>query len=241
MAEAITPTDVLSNLARHIDISCVQAFHSEQDIRSLADAARAGSFVSAHVLPNWLPLLRELLAGSDTLAGGPAGFPSGGSTTSTKLAEVASLLAAGAQEVDVVVNIGRLRSMDLAYVTAELREVASFVAGAVPLRVILEVGHLTDDELRSGCDCALEAGIPWIKTGTGWSGHPPTLHHIALIAERVAGAAEIKAAGGIRELATVRAMADLGVTRFGVNATVARNLVSEAASQHSSARSREVM
>jgi deoxyribose-phosphate aldolase len=224
---------VLSALARHIDISCVQAFHDERDIRDLASAAREGGFVSAHVLPAWVPLLRELLDGSDTLAGAPAGFPSGGSMTATKIFEAQRLLAAGVQELDVVVNIGHLRSGDYAYVTAELTEVVALVNGLVPLRAILEVGYLDDDQVRAGCDCVVEAGVPWVKTGTGWSGRATQRRHVEIVAERVAGRAKIKAAGGIRDLDTVRDMSALGVTRFGMNATVARQLVAEATRAHS--------
>jgi deoxyribose-phosphate aldolase len=222
---------VLSALARHVDISCVQAFHSERDIRELASAARVGGFVSAHVLPSWVPLMRELLDGSDTLVGAPAGFPSGGSMTATKIFESQLLLAAGVQELDVVVNIGRLRSGDYAYVTAELTEVVALVDDAVPLRAILEVGHLDDDQVRAGCECVVDAGVPWVKTGTGWSGRPTERRDVEIIAECVAGRAAIKAAGGIRDLDTVRDMIALGVTRFGMNATVARQLVAQARTQ----------
>ena len=224
----MSSTTVLSDLARHIDISCVQAYHARQDIESLAEEARRGGFVAAHVLPHWVPVLRELLDGSSTLAGGPAGFPSGGSSTRTKLAEIAGLLESGAQEIDVVVNIGRLRSMDLAYVEDELAEVVRLVENAVPLRVILEVGYLTVEQIRAGCERAVDAGVPWIKTGTGWSGRPTTIDHVRIIAEQVAGRAQLKAAGGIRDLDTVRAMAELGVSRFGANAAVARELVAQA-------------
>lgn len=219
---------VLSALARHIDISCVQAFHGERDIRDLASTAREGGFVSAHVLPSWVPLMRELLDGSDTLVGAPAGFPSGGSMTATKIFEAQLLLAVGVQELDVVVNIGRLRSRDYAYVTAELTELVALVDGVVPLRAILEVGYLDDDQVRAGCDCVVKAGVPWVKTGTGWSGRPTERRHVEIIAECVAGRAAIKAAGGIRDLDTVRNMIALGVTRFGMNATVACQLVAEA-------------
>jgi len=219
---------IVANLPRHTDISCVQAFHQRPDIHELARAARAGNFVSAHVLPSWVPELKELLVGSTTLTGAPAGFPSGGSMTSTKLAEVDGLLEAGVQELDVVVNVGRLRSGDRDYVADELATVVARVEGAVPLRAILEVGYLDDDQIRAGCECAVAAGAPWIKTGTGWSGHATTVHHIEVIVEQVAGRAAIKAAGGIRDLATVTQMVSLGVTRFGMNATVARALADEA-------------
>lgn len=212
---------VLADLAAHIDISCVQAQHSRADIEELARRAIAGGFVSAHVLPGWLPDLRELLTGSAVLAGSPVGFPSGGATTATKIAEARELLDLGAQELDVVVAVGRLRSGDVAYVAEQLARVVEVVDGRVPLRAILEVGHLSDDEIRAGVDAAIAARVPWIKTGTGWSGRPTTVHHIEVIAERAAGRAALKAAGGIRDLETVTAMARLGVTRFGMNADAA--------------------
>lgn len=235
MAEAdLVP--VLARLPRYVDISCVQAFHQLSDVIELARTARAGDFASAHVLPHWVPVLKDLLAGSSTLCGAPAGFPSGGSMTSVKLAEVDGLLLAGVQELDVVVNIGRLRSGDVDYVTGELAAVVARVAGAVPLRAILEVGHLDEDEIRSGCRCAVAAGVPWVKTGTGWSGRPTTVHHVQVIADQVAGRAAIKAAGGIRDLATVAEMIRLGVTRFGMNARVASALADEAAGGDSGRR-----
>ncbi|WP_067195311.1 deoxyribose-phosphate aldolase [Microbacterium sp. XT11] len=212
---------VLADLAAHIDISCVQAQHTASDIEELAARARDGRFVSAHVLPNRLADLRALLEGSGVLAGSPVGFPSGGATTSVKVAEAQELLELGAQELDVVVPIGRLRSGEKDYVAAELAEIVAVVDGRVPLRAILEVGHLSDDDIRRGVDAAVEAGVPWIKTGTGWSGRPTTIEHVRVIAERAAGRASLKAAGGIRSIDTITAMADLGVTRFGMNAEAA--------------------
>lgn len=213
--------DVLADLAAHIDISCVQAQHSRADVEELARRAIAGRFVSAHVLPNWLPVVRELLDGAGVLAGSPVGFPSGGATTATKLDEARELLDLGAQELDVVVSIGRLRSGETDYVTRELAAVVDVVGDRVPLRAILEVGYLDDDQIRAGVDAAVSAGVPWIKTGTGWSGIPTTIEHIRVIADQAAGRASLKAAGGVRDIETVRAMAALGVTRFGMNADAA--------------------
>lgn len=214
----------LAQLPRFVDISCVQAFHSRDDIDQLAQEARGMNFVSAHVLPSWVPYLRERLEGSQTLVGSPVGFPAGGVSTATKVFEARQLLDDGAQELDVVVNIGRLRSGEVGYVTTELAEVAAVVNDAVPLRVILEVGHLSEKEIRLGCDCAVEAGIGWVKTATGWTGVPSTVEHVRIIANQLAGRAQVKAAGGVRDLQTVQAMADLGVTRFGMNVLVAKQL-----------------
>ena len=107
-------------LAQMIDISAVQAFHTEDDIRSLANLALKSGFIAAHALPHFVPLLRSLIpVGSSTLVGGPIGFPSGGHTTMIKLAEARSLVEAGADELDMMINLGRLKSGDLA--TSETR------------------------------------------------------------------------------------------------------------------------
>ncbi|GAA5066302.1 deoxyribose-phosphate aldolase [Thermocatellispora tengchongensis] len=209
------------SLARRVDISCVQAHHSLADVTELARLAREHDFVSAHVLPQWLGTLAGMLAGSRTLAGAPVGFPSGGATTRTKLAEAGELLEAGAGELDVVIAVGRLRSGDSEYVRRELAQVVALVDGAVPLRAIIEVGHLDDREIGEATRAAVDAGVPWVKTGTGWSGVPTTEHHVRLIAEAARGRAGIKAAGGIRDVATIRAMEALGVARFGMNARAA--------------------
>lgn len=221
----------LARLPRFVDISCVQAHHGQADIERLAERAREGDFVSAHVLPSWISFARRLLDGSNTLVGGPAGFPSGGSLPEVKLREAQSLLDAGAQEIDVVVNIGRLRSGLYDDITRELAPVVEAVDGAVPLRAILEVGHLDDEQIVQGARAAVRAGMRWVKSGTGWSGRPTTPHHIALMAEGAQGQAELKAAGGIRSLDTVEEMVALGVTRFGMNADVAVDLAAQASSR----------
>ena len=217
----------IKHLPRFVDISCVQAFHSREDVNELAREAIESGFVSAHVLPNWVLYLREKLDGAQTLVGSPVGFPSGGSTTGTKVFEAQRLLEDGAQELDVVVNIGRLCSGDADYVTQDLAAVAE-VVGSVPLRAILEVSYLDEAAIRLGCDCVVEAGIGWVKTATGWADLPSTVEHIRIIADQLAGRAHMKAAGGIRDLDTVKAMADLGVIRFGMNTAVAKRLSRQA-------------
>lgn len=216
-------------LAGLIDISAVQAFHSEADVRELARIATGHGFVAAHVLPHFVPLLRSLVpAGSATLVGGPVGFPSGAHTTRTKLAEAAGLVADGAEELDMMINVGRLRSGDLGYVATEIRAVAEAIA-PVPLKVILEIAYLTDDEIRRAADIVAESGAAFVKTGTGWTAGGTTVEKMRLIADAVAGRVAIKASGGIRSLDTIRDMLALGVTRFGINTTVAVDLVRQCA------------
>lgn len=212
-------------LAALIDISAVQAFHTESDVRELAQIATEQGFIAAHVLPNFVPLLRSLVpAGSGTLVGGPIGFPSGGHTTRTKVAEGAGLVADGAEELDMMINVGRLKSGDYGYVKADIRAVVEAIA-PVPLKVILEVSHLTDEEIRAGAAIVAESGAAFVKTGTGWTPNATTVDRLRLIVETVQGTVQVKASGGIRSLDTIAEMIDLGVTRFGINTRVAVDLV----------------
>ena len=125
----------------------------------------------------------------------------------------------------MMINVGRLKSEDFAYVKADIRAVVEAIA-PVPLKVILEVAHLTDDEVRAGAAIVAESGAAFVKTGTGWTSGT-TLDRLRLIVETVQGAVQVKASGGIRSLETMAAMFDLGVTRFGINTKVAVDLVKE--------------
>jgi len=221
----LTPRD----LAALIDISAVQAFHTEADVRELAGIAVAEGFIAAHALPNFVPLLRSLVPmGGVTLVGGPVGFPSGGHTTRTKVAEATELAENGAQELDMMMNVGRLKSGDLDYVRREIRAVVEAIA-PVPLKVILELAHLTDAEIRTASALVAESGAAFVKTGTGWTPSATTLEKLKIIVETVDSAVEVKASGGIRSLDAIAGMVRLGVTRFGINTKVAVDLVRQCA------------
>jgi deoxyribose-phosphate aldolase len=223
-----TSTDEQQRLARMIDISAVQAQHARTDIESLAEAALAGNYVAAHVLPSWLPLLRELVDGSTTHAGSPVGFPSGGSATAVKEREASWLLDAGVQEMDIVMNIGRLRSGELEDAAADVRAVLDVVGGAVPIKVILEVGLLDDMQIRGATRAALDAGATSLKTGTGWQEIATTVEHVASIRDVAGPDIVIKASGGVRSLEQLYALECAGATRFGVNTASAREIVAKA-------------
>ncbi|GLY20342.1 deoxyribose-phosphate aldolase [Micromonospora sp. NBRC 101691] len=215
-------------LARMIDISAVQAQHGRADVEALARHALAGDFVAAHVLPSWVPVLRPLLDGSHTNAGSPVGFPSGGSATPVKVTEARWLLDAGVQEMDVVMNVGLVRSGELAAATRDVAAVLAAVDNRVPVKVILEVGLLDEAQLRDAARVAVDAGAASLKTGTGWQGVPTTPEHVRVIREIAGPNREIKASGGIRSLAQLHALLDAGATRFGINTAYAVQLVAEA-------------
>ncbi len=205
------------SLARIVDISAVRAQHGEREIREMVQRAKEHRFVAVHVLPAWVPFLRALLEGErDILIGAPVGFPSGGHTTAAKVAEARALVADGVQELDMVINVGKLRSGADAYVRDEIRAVVD-AAGDRPVKVILEVHHLTQDEIRRACELAVEARAAFVKTSTGWAPSGATLGTVRLITSFVAGKIQVKAAGAIRDLETVVAMLRMGVTRFGIN------------------------
>jgi deoxyribose-phosphate aldolase len=216
-----------ADLAQMIDISAVQTFHSDADVRSLATLAVENGFIAAHALPNFVPLLRSLVpAGGRTLVGGPIGFPSGGHMTAIKVAEARALRDAGADELDMMLNVGRLKSGDLSYVRDEIAAVIE-AAAPVPLKVIIELHHLTDAEIEVAADIVAASGAAFVKTGTGWTPAAATLPRIRRIAAVVAGRAGIKASGGIRDLPTIAEMVASGVTRFGINTASAIELVKQ--------------
>jgi len=204
-------------LARMIDISAVRAQHGEREIVEMVRRAKEHRFIAVHVLPSWVPFLREQLLGEpDILVGAPVGFPSGGHTTLVKVAEARQLIADGVQELDMVMNIGKLRSGRKDEVREDIRAVVE-AASPLPVKTIIEVHHLTPDEIRCACDQAIAAGAAFIKTSTGWAPSGATLESVRLITEHVGSAIAVKAAGSIRSLETVVAMLRMGVTRFGVN------------------------
>jgi deoxyribose-phosphate aldolase len=159
----------VSQIARMIDLSAVRAESDVAEVRALAECARKHQCMAAFALPSQTPLLVDLLADEPAIAvGGVVGFPSGGVTTSIKAAEARELLAMGCNELDMVVNIGMLRSGRDEQVRADIRAVVE-AGGGAPVKVILECHHLTDEQIRKGCELSVAAGAAYVKTGTGWA------------------------------------------------------------------------
>jgi len=218
----------VQELARMTDLTAVRAEDDESVVRALADAAREYRPICVCVLPGHTPLLRDLLAGEpDIHIVGAVGFPSGGHTTAVKVAEVRELLAMGCSELDMVINIGWLRSGAYRRVLDDIRAVVE-AAGGAPVKVILECHYLSENQIRVGCDLCIQAGAAFVKTSTGWAPTGATLENVALINSCVGDAITIKAAGGIRDLETVAAMYRLGARRFGIGLSSAIKIFEEA-------------
>lgn len=208
----------VADIAAMIDHSLLRPELTTTEIEDGCALAARYQVASVCVRPYDVPLAVSLLAGTGVLVGTVVGFPHGSSATATKAAETALAVERGAAEIDMVLAIGRLRSGDLAYVEDDIRAVVAAAAGA-PVKVILENAYLTDDEKVAGCRAAERAGAAYVKTSTGFAPGGATLDDLRLMRASVSPAVRVKAAGGVRTLDTLLAMADLGATRFGATAT----------------------
>ena len=208
-------------VARMVDLSAVRADITEAEVRATVDMAKEYQCICVTTLPCYTALVKELLAGQPEIrVSGNVAFPSGGATTTMKVAEAKELLRLGCDELDVVINLGWLRSGCYQHVLDDVRAVVE-VAGRVPVKVILECHYLSDDEIRQGCALCVEAGAAFVKTGTGWAPTGATLENVALIKACVGDAVGIKASGGIRDLETVKEMYRRGARRFGLGVRTA--------------------
>jgi len=211
--------------ARLIDVSAVQAYHGKRDIDELISYARTYRFISVHSLPSWTKYLSEAIADCpDILVGAPVGFPSGGSCTEVKIVEARQLIADGVQEMDMVLNIGKLKSAEYSYVVDEIKRIRE-VSDDLPLKVILETYYLTSDEIKRGCELCIQAGADFVKTGTGWAPGGATVEIVKFIKGFVGSSIKLKASGGIRDAETFSHMLELGVDRFGINVQTSIEIV----------------
>ncbi|MDY2657972.1 MAG: deoxyribose-phosphate aldolase [Candidatus Limiplasma sp.] len=209
--------EILETIHRRVDISGVRADVSMEELRKIAAAAKHYRFVCAFALPCFTPYLLSFLRDEpDIHVGATIGFPSGADTTFLKVASAKEQIAMGVDELDMVINIGAAKSGRFDLVENDIRAVVEAADGRYPVKSILEVAYLTDDEIRQASEAAVRAGVTYVKTGTGWAGKPTTVETIRLIKSTIGDAAKIKAAGGVRTLDTMLEMIDSGCDRFGI-------------------------
>jgi deoxyribose-phosphate aldolase len=219
----------LQEVAGLVDLSAVHAEHTCSDVEALAALAVQYRCACAYSLPGFTPLLRDLLAGDPTVRlGGTVGFPGGGHTTAVKVAEAQELVRMGCRELDMVINLGWLRSGYHQRVLDDIRAVVEAASGLV-VKVILECHYLSDEAICQGSELSARAGAAFVKTGTGWAPTGATLENIALIKSCVGDAIQIKAAGGVRGLETLKEMYRRGARRFGVGMASAERLFASCA------------
>jgi deoxyribose-phosphate aldolase len=208
-------------VAALIDHTILKPEATRADVIKVCREARQYNFASVCVNPYWVPLVRSELAGSPVKVCTVVGFPLGATSTEAKVAETAAALRAGAQEIDMVINVGALRSGDHEAVKVDIQEVVkvAHAAGAI-VKVILETALLDDNQKAVACTLSKLAGADFVKTSTGFSSAGATAHDIALMRQVVGLDLGVKASGGIRTLADLKAMTAAGATRIGASASV---------------------
>lgn len=200
-------------LARMIDHTLLRTDATPAEVRALVTEARELGTYSVCVSPSMLPITDDL---GEVLVATVCGFPSGNHTAATKAAEAAESSKLGADEVDMVINIGLLKQGRPDLLEAEIAAVRASTTGV--LKVIIESAALTDQEIVEACKAAEAAGADFVKTSTGF--HPAggaSVHAVRLMAETVGGRLGVKASGGIRDFATAAAMVEAGATRLGLS------------------------
>lgn len=222
---SLTPYEI----AQMIDLSCVQASSTEEEIHQVAQAAKKYNCICVFALPAHTPLMIDLVKDrDDIMVGGVVGFPDGGATTAGKVCEANELKAMGVNELDMVINIAWLKAGKYDLVLQDIQSVIE-AAGGLPVKVIFECHYLTDSEIVKACEICCEAGVTFVKTGTGWAPTGATLENVTLMKKTVGDRCKVKAAGGVRGLDTLLAMVDRGVTRFGIGVRTAIKILDGAA------------
>jgi deoxyribose-phosphate aldolase len=224
-ADRVSASDRLTkidpSIAALIDHTILKPDATRADIVKVCREAREYGFASVCVNPYWVPVVRAELAGSPVKVCSVAGFPLGATSTEAKVCETAAALRAGAQEIDMVINVGALRSGDHEAVKLDIQQVVKVTheAGAI-VKVILETALLDDNQKAVACTLAKLAGADFVKTSTGFGPAGATAQDVALMRNVVGPEMGVKASGGIRTLADLKTMTAAGATRIGASASV---------------------
>jgi len=217
MYTSLTP----AQLAAYFDHTQLRAYACKADFETLCQEARDYGFAMVAINPAPVRLCKELLTGTPVHVGAAVGFPLGQNTLATKLFETGDAIANGADEIDYVINITRLKEKDYRSVQNEMASIVGLCRQAgVISKVIFENCYLTDEEKRSLCAIAREVEPDYIKTSTGFGTGGATLEDVALMRQAVGDRVKVKAAGGIRTLETALQLIELGVSRIGSTASV---------------------
>ena len=213
--------DVPTDLAGFIDHTLLRPDATASEIDKMCDEAREYGFASVCVNPVWIKRVAQNLKGSEVVACAVVGFPFGASMPEIKAMEARRAIRDGAREIDMVINVGALKSGDYALVERDVAGVAEAAreAGAV-CKVILETAMLTDEEKVIGSRLAVRAKADFVKTSTGFGGGGATVYDVALMREAVGPGVGVKASGGIRSASDVRQMIAAGATRIGASAGI---------------------
>ena len=207
-------------LAKYIDHTLLRTDAQRADVAKLIEEAQAYHFASVCVSPIWVSYVSEALRDTGVKTCTVIGFPQGATPSAVKAFETKQAVADGADEVDMVIAVGKLKDGDDAYVKADIEDVVRAARGKALTKVIIETCLLTDEEKRRACLLAKEAGADFVKTSTGFAAGGATAADVKLMRESVGEAMGVKAAGGVRTRADAEAMLAAGATRLGTSSGV---------------------
>lgn len=205
--------------AKYIDHTILNATATYDDILKLCNEANKYHFMSVCINPCNVSLAHKLLEGSDVLVCTVIGFPLGANTSDVKAYETTRAIADGADEVDMVINIGMAKAHNWDYVYEDIKAVVDAAKGVL-VKVIIETCYLTDDEIVEACKAALKAKADYVKTSTGFGTTGATVEAVKLMKDTVKDNCLVKASGGIRDLQTFNKMIEAGASRIGCSAGV---------------------
>ena len=208
-------------LAALIDHTLLKADATARQVTELCKEAAENRFMSVCINPAYVSLARKLLRQTDVKVCTVIGFPLGASVSRVKELETRIAIDEGAEEVDMVINVGALKSGDLKLVEDDIRAVVRATRGTVLSKVILETCYLTKEEIKIGCELAKKAGANYVKTSTGFGPGGASPEDIRLMRDTVGDELGVKASGGIRDHETALAMIGAGASRIGASASVA--------------------
>ncbi|WP_307976979.1 deoxyribose-phosphate aldolase [uncultured Streptococcus sp.] len=208
------------SINKYIDHTLLKPESTQEQIAKLVSEAKEYDFASVCVNPTWVSYCANELSGTDVKVCTVIGFPLGATTSATKAFEAKEAIENGASEVDMVINIGLLKSGQYQAVEDDIRAVVE-ASGDKLVKVIIEACLLTDEEKVKACELSVSVGADFVKTSTGFSIHGATVEDVALMRKTVGDKVGVKAAGGARSLADAEAFIAAGATRIGTSAGVA--------------------
>ena len=208
------------DISKTIDHTLLKPDASKEGVEKLCKEAAEYNFKAVCVNPSHIELCKKLLKDTEVKVATVVGFPLGANTTETKVFETKDSVLKGADEIDMVINIGALKEGDHQLVENDIRAVVNACEGKAIVKVIIETCLLTDYEKRKACELSMSAGAHFVKTSTGFSTGGATVEDVALMKSVVGSNLEVKASGGVRDRETALLMIEAGATRIGTSSGI---------------------
>ena len=210
----------MEKINKLIDHTLLKAFATDADIKKICDEAKEYNFKSVCVNPANIAFAKKALEGSDVLVCTVIGFPLGANTIEVKVFETQDAILKGADEIDMVINVGKAKQHDYDYIEKEISEVVK-VSGGRTVKVIIETCYLTDEEKKEVCIRATNAKATFVKTSTGFGTGGATVEDVILMKNSISDDMFVKASGGVRNYEDLKMMVEAGASRIGASSGVA--------------------